>query len=53
MSEYALKSIKLSKYAPFMVADARAHMNKFILGISNLVVMECKTTMLVKEMDIS
>lgn len=36
-----------------MVADPRARMRKFIFTLSKLVSKECKTTMLVKEMDIS
>lgn len=53
MREYALKFAKLFKYALFMVADPRAQMSKFISSVSNLVSKECKTTMLIKEMDIS
>lgn len=44
---------KASKYAPFMVVDPRARMSKSISGVSDLVYKECKTAMLVKEMDIS
>lgn len=51
--EFALTFTKLSKYAPFMVADPRARMSKFISDVSDLVPKECKMAMLVKEMDIS
>lgn len=36
-----LKFTKLCKYAPSLVADPRNHINKFILGVSDLVKMEC------------
>lgn len=51
--EYALKFTKLSKYALSLVADSRAHMNTFTLGVSDLVKIECKAAMLIKEIDIS
>lgn len=51
--KYSLKFTKLSKYVPLMVADTRARMSNFIHGVSHLVSKECKTTLLVKEMDIS
>ncbi|XP_049365757.1 uncharacterized protein LOC125830624 [Solanum verrucosum] len=41
------------RYAPSIVSDARARMSKFISGVSELVVKECHTTMLVHDMDIS
>ncbi|MDV3192320.1 MAG: hypothetical protein Q8853_02630 [Candidatus Phytoplasma australasiaticum] len=51
--EYALKFNKLSKYAPHLVANPRTRMNKFMLGVSNLVNEECRTTMLISDMDLS
>lgn len=36
-----------------MVADSRARMSKFILGMSEMVVKECRTAMLIRDMDIS
>lgn len=53
MGEYSLKFAKLSKYAPFIVADPRDRMNKSIFGVSELVSKESKTTMFVKKMNIS
>ncbi|WMV24000.1 hypothetical protein MTR67_017385 [Solanum verrucosum] len=52
VNEYSLKFIQLSKYAQTMVADSRAMMSKFMSGASDLVVKECLTVMLVKEMDV-
>ncbi|WMV33106.1 hypothetical protein MTR67_026491 [Solanum verrucosum] len=37
VQEYRLKFTQLSKYAPHMVANSRAQMNKFMYGVSNLV----------------
>ena len=42
VKEYSLKFTQLSKHAPTMAADASAKMNKFVMGISNLVVNECR-----------
>lgn len=36
-----------------MVADFRDRMSKFVFGISEDVVKECRTTILIKEMDLS
>lgn len=53
MREYALKFMMLSKYAPSLVVDSYTQISKFNLGVYDLVVKECHTAMLVKEMDIS
>ncbi|WMV46774.1 hypothetical protein MTR67_040159 [Solanum verrucosum] len=36
-----------------MVVDTKARISKFVSGVSNLVVKECQTAMLIMEMDIS
>lgn len=53
MREYNLKFSKLSNYAPILVADLRARMHKLISWIFNLVVKECRTMILIREINIS
>ncbi|WMV29728.1 hypothetical protein MTR67_023113 [Solanum verrucosum] len=53
VKEYALKFTQLSKYAPMMMSNSRAKMNKSVMGISDLVVKECCMDMLVNDMDIA
>lgn len=53
MREYFLKFTKISNYAPYMVVNLRARMSKFISGVSNLVSKACKSTFVVKEIEIS
>ncbi|KAH0636060.1 hypothetical protein KY290_036462 [Solanum tuberosum] len=53
VKEYALKFTQLSKYAPTIVADSRDKMNKFVMGVFDMVVKECRTVMLVQDTDIS
>ncbi|KAH0758100.1 hypothetical protein KY290_021593 [Solanum tuberosum] len=51
--EYALKFTQLSKYAPTIVVDVRVRMSKFVTGVSEMVVKECRTAMFIGDMDIS
>ena len=53
VQEYSLNFDQLSRYAPHMVDDSRAQMNKFLYGVSDLVKIECKNTMLLGDMKIS
>lgn len=50
--EYALKFNQLSKYAPHLVANFRSRMNKFVMGVFDLVSEECRSTMLISDMDL-
>lgn len=51
--KYSLKFTQLSKYAPTMISDSRSNLNKFMSSVSKYMVKECRTTILVKVMDIS
>ena len=53
VQECRLKFNQLSRYAPHMVADFKAHMNKFLYGVSNLVKTECRSVILLGDMNIS
>ncbi|WMV24398.1 hypothetical protein MTR67_017783 [Solanum verrucosum] len=52
VNDYALKFTQLYRYAHTMVADSRARMSKFVSGVSEMVVKEYHTSMVIKEMDI-
>ena len=51
--EYGLKFNQPSKYAPHMVSDSKAQMNKFFYGVSDLVKFECIISMLLGDINIS
>ena len=53
VQEYWLKFNQFSRYAPHIVADSRAQMNKFFYRVSYLVKIELKNAMLLKDMNIS
>ncbi|XP_049370100.1 uncharacterized protein LOC125835000 [Solanum verrucosum] len=50
--KYGLKFPQLSRYAPHMVADLRAQMNKVLYGVSDLVKIEFRNAMLLEDMHI-
>lgn len=51
--EYSLQFTQLSKYALTLVANSRARMDKFVMGVSSFIEEECRTTMLHHDMNIS
>jgi len=53
VKDYALKITQLSKYVPTMVANLRDEMSRFLMGVSNLAVKECRSAMLHHDKDIS
>ena len=52
MCKITLSNSPLS-VCPTMVANPRARINKFVMGLSILVEKECHTTLLLNDMDIS
>ena len=53
VQEYGLKFNKLSRYALHMVADSKVQINNFFYGVSDLVKIYCRNSMLLGDMKIS
>lgn len=53
VNEYVPKFTQLSRYAPDLVSTRRAKIRKFISGMSDDLVLECKVSMLNSDMTIS
>ena len=45
VKEYSHELTQISKYAPTLVANSRARMNKFVMEVSSLVEEDCRMTM--------
>lgn len=52
VKEYSLKFHQLSSYAPDLVVDMRSRMRNFTSGLNRDLILESKTTLLIKDMDI-
>ncbi|KAF3623395.1 hypothetical protein FXO38_30779 [Capsicum annuum] len=50
VKKYSLRFTQLARYTPHMVADNRAKMSKFISGVNDNMVNECRSTMLNSDM---
>ena len=53
MKEYSLKFTWLTRYALAMVAYNRSIMSKFVSGVTDSMVKKCRTTLLIKKMDLT
>ena len=53
VKEYSLRFTQLARYAPHVVADNRAKMSKFMSGVNDSVVNECRYAMLNKDMTLA
>ena len=53
VKEYSLKFTQLARYAPHVVADSGSKMSKFVFGVSDSIVKECRTAMLIREIEFS
>ena len=53
VQEYSLKLTQLYMNAPTMVANLTTRMKKFVTGVSSFVEKECRTSMLLNNIDIS
>ncbi|KAF3676878.1 V-type proton ATPase subunit G [Capsicum annuum] len=51
VKEYSLKFTQLARYAPTIMVDNRSRMSKFVSGVADSMVKECRTAILIKLMD--
>ena len=50
---YSLRFTQLARYAPHVVADNRAKMSKFVSGVNDSMVNECRYVMLIGDMTLA
>ena len=53
VQEYGIRFNTLSRYTTHMVAESRAQMNMFLYGVSDFVINECRSAMVLGHMNIS
>lgn len=53
VKEYSHNFTQLARYAPHVVVDSRYRISKFVFRVSDSVVIQYSTVMLIKDMDIS
>ena len=53
VAEYSLKFSTFSRYASSLVSNPRDEMNRFVTGVADLVVEECRTAMLHDDMTLA
>lgn len=53
VKQYLLKFTQFVRYAPNMMADSRAHLSKFVCGVSKDEVKEYSMTTFIKEINLS
>lgn len=53
VNEYCLKFTQLAMFAPELLVDSRAHISKFFTSVSDLVVKEFRTIILIRDMGIA
>lgn len=53
VKEYEWNFTQFARYYTTMVVKSKERMSKFVLGVSEIVVKECRATILNKEMEIS
>lgn len=53
VKEYSLKFTQLARYAPHVVDDSRSKMSKFVSSVSDSMLKDYRTIMLIKEIDLA
>ena len=53
VEEYSLKLVTFSRYSPSLVSNPRDEMSHFVTEVANLVIEECRTSMLHDDMTLS
>ncbi|MDV3188215.1 MAG: hypothetical protein Q8837_02515, partial [Sweet potato little leaf phytoplasma] len=51
--EYSLIFTQLARYAPHVVADNRAKMGKFMSGVNDCMVNECRSAIMISDMNLA